>query len=63
MLNWVLVGLTVLMIHALAVGAYLTIYKLNAKKPTSVAVGTIALGGIYSITLTVAVIMVVFIHP
>lgn len=63
MLNWVLVGLTVVLIHALAVGAYLTIYKLKAQKPTSVAIGTVALGGVYSIALTVAMIMIVFIHP
>lgn len=63
MLNWVLVGLTVLVLHAFAVGAYVTMYKFKAEKSTSVAIGTLALGGVYSILLTIVAIVVLFVHP
>lgn len=63
MLNWVLIGLTVLLLHAFAVGAYVTMYKFNVKKLTTVAIGTLAFGGVYSILLTVVAIAVLFVHP
>lgn len=63
MLNWVLIGLAVILLHAIAVGTYLTIYKFKAKKPATAAMGTLAFIGVYSVLLTVVVITVLFVHP